>query len=462
MPSDGNGIYSLPPGYLAVTGNTIVISQHNPIFEDVRDGLTARLMRSGAAPMTGPLKLADGAVGAPALTLASQPTWGLYKTATGFGFSISGTLVAEFKPTVLELAGNLTVGKTATLKDGGDVASAGALTLGDGNIFNITGTTAITSIATKGIGTPVWLRFASTVVLTYHATNLITTGLGNITTAAGDWCMLEEYATGQWRMISYQRASGAAFGAVAAGECRLTKSGSNLLLSVYKGNRLTINGAPEVIPDAGITLAPPATSGTLYYIYAYMNAGVMTLEASATGYGPNANSGVFVKAADPTRTLVGMARTVSSAWVDTATQRFVRSFFNDSGVTLNNYFTANRSTTSVTYVELNSEIRVEFLTWDNDIVSYACNGAYSNATGGVATYTSVGFDSTTSPEDIVVFHTQPSGGTLSHSLSLASNKSGLSVGYHYLTVLGAVGSSTGTWNGSAVAANRTGLFARIR
>ena len=39
---------------------------------------------------------------------------------------------------------------------GSDVASAGALTLGtDGNYFDITGTTTITSIATLGIGTVV-------------------------------------------------------------------------------------------------------------------------------------------------------------------------------------------------------------------------------------------------------------------------------------------------------------------
>ena len=34
MPSS-NGVYSLPSGYLATTGTTIQVSQHNPIFEDV-------------------------------------------------------------------------------------------------------------------------------------------------------------------------------------------------------------------------------------------------------------------------------------------------------------------------------------------------------------------------------------------------------------------------------------------
>lgn len=95
---------------------------------------------------------------------------------------------------------------TVTFKDGGDVASAASLTLGTGNIFNITGTTAITSIGTKGIGTLVVLRFDGVLTLTHHATDLV---LGaSITTAAGDFAILEEYATGDWRLVNYHRASG--------------------------------------------------------------------------------------------------------------------------------------------------------------------------------------------------------------------------------------------------------------
>jgi hypothetical protein len=48
MPSS-NGVYSLPPGYLAATGTTIQVSQHNPIFEDVAAALTLRLSRDGTA-----------------------------------------------------------------------------------------------------------------------------------------------------------------------------------------------------------------------------------------------------------------------------------------------------------------------------------------------------------------------------------------------------------------------------
>lgn len=96
MPTDANGVYSLPASYLATTGNTIITSQHNPIFEDLAGAVTARLMASGANAMTGPLRNTDGTVAAPSVTFASAVNSGFYKTPNGFGISIGGTKVAEF------------------------------------------------------------------------------------------------------------------------------------------------------------------------------------------------------------------------------------------------------------------------------------------------------------------------------------------------------------------------------
>lgn len=92
---------------------------------------------------------------------------------------------------------------------GVDVASAAELVLGnDGNSFDVTGTVAITSIATKAVGTTVVLQFDDALTLTHHATDLILPTGADITTAAGDIAVFYEYATGDWRCISYQRASG--------------------------------------------------------------------------------------------------------------------------------------------------------------------------------------------------------------------------------------------------------------
>ncbi len=90
------------------------------------------------------------------------------------------------------------------LKKGADVASASALSLGtDGNYFDITGTTAITSIDTIGIGTIVRLHFDASLILTHNATDLVLPGGNNIITAAGDEATFVEYATGDWRLTSY-------------------------------------------------------------------------------------------------------------------------------------------------------------------------------------------------------------------------------------------------------------------
>nr|WP_311538565.1 hypothetical protein [uncultured Bradyrhizobium sp.] len=96
MPSDANGVYSLPAGYLAVAGNTVLPSNHNPPLEDIAAALTARLSANGANAMTGPLKLADGLVGAPSLSFASAVGTGFYKTTAGIGVAVLGTRVAEF------------------------------------------------------------------------------------------------------------------------------------------------------------------------------------------------------------------------------------------------------------------------------------------------------------------------------------------------------------------------------
>jgi microcystin-dependent protein len=94
-PSDANGNYSLPDGYLAITGDTILASQHNPPLEDLAESMTQRVMATGAKPMTGPLKASDGSVAAPALTFNSATSSGMYKTSNGIGFSIGGVQVAE-------------------------------------------------------------------------------------------------------------------------------------------------------------------------------------------------------------------------------------------------------------------------------------------------------------------------------------------------------------------------------
>lgn len=107
MPTDSNGVYSLPPGYLATTGLPIVVTQHNPIFEDIQTAITARLMASGANPMTGPLKHTDGGAASPSMTFNTAGNLGFYKTTNGVGVSVGGAKVAEFTAAGLASGGKV-------------------------------------------------------------------------------------------------------------------------------------------------------------------------------------------------------------------------------------------------------------------------------------------------------------------------------------------------------------------
>lgn len=111
----------------------------------------------------------------------------------------------------LVLAGGNAEGTQFNWLKGADVASAAALDLGtDGNSFDITGTTSITSIGTLGVGTLVMLQFDDALTLTHHATDLVLPGAADIVTAAGDVAFMWEYASGDWQCVGYMRNDGTA------------------------------------------------------------------------------------------------------------------------------------------------------------------------------------------------------------------------------------------------------------
>ena len=227
------------------------------------------------------------------------------------------------------------------------------------------------------------------------------------------------------------------------GNCRLVLDGSSLKLSPFNGNLLTINGAAYAVPSAGVTLAAPATNGTTYFIYAYMNSGTMTLEASTTGHATDSTTGVEIKSGDATRTLVGMARTVSSAWVDSISQRFVLSYFNRQAKRLERSFSADRTTTSTTFVEINSEIRTEFLAWGDEALWFSSCGAFSNS-GTSNIFSRLALDGT-SAWFAQVFSAAGTGFSVPLTMSAPTLPT---EGYHYATILGKVEGATGTWFGT--------------
>jgi len=148
-------------------------------------------------------------------------------------------------------------------------------------------------------------------------------------------------------------------------DCRLDLSGSSLLLSPQSGNRLHIDGKNHIIPDAGVSLAAPGVANTTYYIYAAYPSGSPALLYSTTA--PATANGIKVMTGDATKTLVGMARTdANGAWVDSATQRFVASFYNRRKRNCITIIGSDATLVSGSPVSIGPS--VEFLSWSDDII----------------------------------------------------------------------------------------------
>lgn len=158
---------------------------------------------------------------------------------------------------------------------GADVASAAALpVISDGNLFDVTGTTTVTSIASLGIGAVIRLQFDDTLTLTHNATDLILPDGIDIITHAGDVVTLVEYASGDWLLTSYTRLPRATVqtvyvqdGAVATGTTLIPVDDS--IPQITEGDEyITLaitpkNANNKLLIEIGVQAAHSAASGVL-------------------------------------------------------------------------------------------------------------------------------------------------------------------------------------------------------
>lgn len=91
---------------------------------------------------------------------------------------------------------------------GTDIASAGTTNLAaaTGVFVHITGTTTITAFGSAAAGVERDLVFDGILTLTHNSTSLILPGGANIATAAGDTATAISEGSGNWRVVSYNRA----------------------------------------------------------------------------------------------------------------------------------------------------------------------------------------------------------------------------------------------------------------
>jgi hypothetical protein len=358
----------------------------------------------------------------------------MYQTANGAPLSVSA----------IGLAANL--------------ASAATTDLGTIQSHNVTvtGTATITSLGSSAsAGAPLYyLTFAGAATLT-HSASLLCPNQASLVTVAGATAWAIYAGSGNWTIFDYNTPGAAALPVWACGQLLYTST-TVVTLTPFKGNLITFpSGVTAKIPTAGIastitscylngTAAQTLTASTLYYAY-LANVGTAAaptwvIDFSATGHSTDANSGIEIKTGDATRVLVGMVYPATGpSVVDNFVNRLVATWNNRRPRTMQNNFTTTRSTSSASFVEINSEIRCAFVTWgDATTTAFAgsiqCSGtangqagiSLDGALGGIP-FTFSGLASTTA----------------NSSLAAQINPS---EGFHYITLVGKTNSGTVNWN----------------
>jgi hypothetical protein len=178
----------------------------------------------------------------------------------------------------------------------------------------------------------------------------------------------------------------AAKSALPGGQCRLSvASSTSLLLSPHNGNLIWVNGGAVAIPSAGASIANTGlVAATLYYVYAWLNAGVLTLELSATGHVTSTADGTEVKTGDATRALVGMVYTGAGApgifQVQTGILLACINWFNRRSIPLTGTSFSGALTSSTSFTAINTgSCQFSVLNWADESLSIQGAGSVSNS-----------------------------------------------------------------------------------
>nr|WKF61925.1 hypothetical protein HUO10_006457 [Paraburkholderia busanensis] len=228
---------------------------------------------------------------------------------------------------------------------------------------------------------------------------------------------------------------------VGHGQCRLSvASASSLVLNPLNGNNLIIAGVPQQIPNGGVSASNSAlAASTFYYVYAWMNAGVLTLELSATNY--QFVQGIAVKSGDATRTLVGAVATDANAnFVDSATQRFCLSYFNRRDKNLL-ATVSNATFTTAALAEVTPNARCSFISWADEAVQTSSSGEIQASQISTSITYQNAIDGTVLGDYTGTWFTGANAGTPLISLNAANVSEGA---LHYTTLLAQVSVGTGT------------------
>ncbi|NKJ90553.1 hypothetical protein GFM14_02835 [Rhizobium leguminosarum bv. viciae] len=205
MPRNSSGVYSKPAGTTPSVGQVIDPVPWNALTTDLGNEITNSLPRDGSAPMTAPLKNADGTQALPSVTFSSDITTGMYRKAAGVialvsggseilnlsgsGIDVNGVISGRID--YVEKSGNYTAlaadaGSTLRFTAAATLSLTAAATLAAGwsvSVFSYGGDVSVAPNGTEtinGIATPLVVKQGRTVTL-------YSDGVGFFVSVPGAW-----------------------------------------------------------------------------------------------------------------------------------------------------------------------------------------------------------------------------------------------------------------------------------
>lgn len=238
-------------------------------------------------------------------------------------------------------------------------------------------------------------------------------------------------------------------------------------MTPFRGNKIALyyNSKWSVYSSAQVQVAVPATTNTPFDVFAYWNGSAVALETlnwtndttRATAIDVGTGDNVLCKGGDLTRRYIGTCRTtgVSGQTEDSLQNRFVWNYYNRVARRGYARLTTTRATSSTTAVEMNSEIRNNFIIGvaeeaiTSHLFSDHSNNGVNRSGFGIAV------DSTTTPTTSNTMDGLE--GAEQYMAGMSQVDGPLAIGFHYITGCFYTSGGTVTANGAATGSQGTQL-----
>jgi hypothetical protein len=257
---------------------------------------------------------------------------------------------------------------------------------------------------------------------------------------------LEAYVDGAWATIA--GGGGSAAQVFSSGRL-LYDTTTEIQYCPYKGNlKTTASYGTYTMPSGcltgtitsmyiGGTAAQSAAASTLYYVYLINVSGTTYLDLETTVHATDSTTGIEIESGDNTKTLVGMIHTDASSKIASGDSNTVATWDNRQPTSCWAEFSAQRTTTSTSLVEINSENRCSFMSW-GDAAAFFSEQYVWNSVGDAVT-SEIKLDDGTI---VSSYEAYPGSNTTVGVLPAAFTPT---EGYHYAALYGSVVGGTGTW-----------------